>query len=47
MNFYKIAGLNLAVDGVDFEYVVYQSDPDSEYHPIGERKLRFFVVLPA
>jgi hypothetical protein len=35
------------VDGIDFEYTVYQSDPNSEYHPIGERKLRFFIVLPA
>ena len=35
------------IDGIDFEYTIYQSDPDSEYHPIGERKLRFFVVLPA
>lgn len=35
------------IDGIDFEYTIYQSDPDSEYHPIGERKLRFFIVLPA
>jgi hypothetical protein len=34
------------IDGIDFEYTIYQSDPDSEYHPIGERKLRFFIVLP-
>lgn len=35
------------IGGIDFEYAIYQSDPDSEYHPIGERKLRFFIVLPA
>ena len=35
------------VDGNEISYTIYQSDPDSEYHPVGERKLRFFTVLPA
>ena len=34
------------VDGNEISYTIYQSDPDSEYHPIGERKLRFFITLP-
>lgn len=34
------------IDGNEVSYTIYQSDPDSEYHPIGERKLRFFIVLP-
>jgi hypothetical protein len=35
------------VDGNNISYTIYQSDPNSEYHPVGERKLRFFIVLPA
>lgn len=35
------------VDGNEISYTIYQSDPDTEYHPIGERELRFFIVLPA
>ena len=35
------------IDGKEVSYTIYQSDIDSEYHPIGERELRFFIVLPA
>lgn len=34
------------IDGSEVSYTVYQSDPDSEYHPVGERELRFFITLP-
>lgn len=35
------------IDGSEVSYTIYQSDPNSEYHPVGERELRFFITLPA
>ena len=44
--FQKGETITEVVNGRENDYTIYQSDSDSEYHPIGQRDLRFYIVLP-